>query len=457
MKFRLPLIAVLAAGAAVIGFALVAGPASALPPRPIYDPIREPIIGCEPTKLYLVALPKVQGTTRVGSTVTFDAGSPRLERGLRNCTHDTYPVPSFRWEIATKPAGSAASLTAASSLSPNLRLDVAGEYRVRFVACPSGCTVQLRGGATEAVSRTTKDVVFQAFGRPIPPIGPIGPIEPINPDPPTPVMDLDLAMDASPSPVDFDATVTYTLGVRNLGPAAAASVEVEDALPAGAILVSKQATRQNANSLACIGLRTISCPIGNLASGESARVTIVVRVTGSEPLLNQAEVRGSGFELNRTNNIATAMTPVVPAFDGSSPSDPSLPEDPFFGGEGAAGGESSAGAENPRTRSGRASSRCTISGTPGRDVLRGTPGRDVICGLGGNDVLRGLAGDDVLRGGAGKDRLVGGKGSDVMQGGAGRDVLLARDRIRDVVLGGKGTDRAKFDKRDRVRLVERAL
>jgi Ca2+-binding RTX toxin-like protein len=84
--------------------------------------------------------------------------------------------------------------------------------------------------------------------------------------------------------------------------------------------------------------------------------------------------------------------------------------------------------------------RCTVMGTPRRDVLTGTKHRDVICGLGGNDTLRGLGGNDVLIGGAGSDRLVGGRGKDLLIGERGADLMLGRkgnDRMR----GGDGADR----------------
>jgi Ca2+-binding RTX toxin-like protein len=137
--------------------------------------------------------------------------------------------------------------------------------------------------------------------------------------------------------------------------------------------------------------------------------------------------------------------------------------------------------------------RCTITGTQGPDVLRGTPGNDVVCGLGGNDVLvgnggndvlvggpgndlldggpgndvlHGGAGSDVLRGGAnadrleggeGRDHLVGGRGRDIMLGGPGGDRIFARDGVRDVVNGGRGTDAAQTDRLDRVSYTERRL
>ena len=161
---------------------------------------------------------------------------------------------------------------------------------------------------------------------------------------------------------------------------------------------------------------------------------------------------------------------------------------------------------------------CTIRGTSGPDVIVGTAGADVICGLGGNDQINGLGGNDrilggagkdvtfggggrdvliggagndrlvggagadrlvggtgndkllggfgadrlsggpgrdVLTGGAGGDRLVGGGGRDVFRGGGGNDTLIARDRVRELVHGGPGRDRARIDRgRDTPRSIE---
>jgi Ca2+-binding RTX toxin-like protein len=153
----------------------------------------------------------------------------------------------------------------------------------------------------------------------------------------------------------------------------------------------------------------------------------------------------------------------------------------------------------PPPKSGKTT--CTVLGTQGNDVLRGTRGADVICGLGGNDRIEGGAGNDVLRGGDGNDRigggggrdriegnrgrdvLSGGRGRDLIHGGGGKDVLRGQggaDRLygeggsnrvaggggndyidvssngaRDVVSGGRGRDRAKVQRRDKVRGVER--
>ena len=128
---------------------------------------------------------------------------------------------------------------------------------------------------------------------------------------------------------------------------------------------------------------------------------------------------------------------------------------------------------------------CTIRGTDEDDRLDGTRRRDVICGLDGDDVIRGLGGNDVIRGGDGRDRIRGGRGHDRIYGGRGNDRLhgqSGRDRIvagpgrdrlygnhgndslsardtrqRDRLYGGRGRDRAKVDRADRVRSVERVF
>jgi Ca2+-binding RTX toxin-like protein len=98
-----------------------------------------------------------------------------------------------------------------------------------------------------------------------------------------------------------------------------------------------------------------------------------------------------------------------------------------------------------------------IQGGGGRDKIRGGAGADTLVGEDGNDVLRGEDDGDVLRGGEGNDRLLGGDGNDVLRGDAGRDVmrgeagkdsLIAEDGEPDVLDGGDGKDRGRWDKKD---------
>ena len=80
----------------------------------------------------------------------------------------------------------------------------------------------------------------------------------------------------------------------------------------------------------------------------------------------------------------------------------------------------------------RLTNRCRIDGTPRADEIRGTPLRDLIDGRGGADTI------------------VGGGGDDRMSGGAGNDTIVSKDRYRDTVSCGPGTDSVVADHRDRV-------
>lgn len=101
--------------------------------------------------------------------------------------------------------------------------------------------------------------------------------------------------------------------------------------------------------------------------------------------------------------------------------------------------------------------RCSdvLRGTNRADVLKGGPGSQRIKGRSGPDRVGGGRGNDCLSGGRGGDRLAGGFGRDVLRGGRGRDFLNARDGTRDKVLCGKGRDRARVDRFDKVRGCER--
>jgi Ca2+-binding RTX toxin-like protein len=98
-----------------------------------------------------------------------------------------------------------------------------------------------------------------------------------------------------------------------------------------------------------------------------------------------------------------------------------------------------------------------IRGTRGNDRLVGTSRRDIILGGRGRDRIYGFGGNDRLVGGRGKDRIVGGRGRDRMLGQAGNDTLISKDRFRDAVLGGRGIDRARRNRGDRLRSIERII
>ncbi len=102
----------------------------------------------------------------------------------------------------------------------------------------------------------------------------------------------------------------------------------------------------------------------------------------------------------------------------------------------------------------------TIVGSPGRDYLDGGDGDDSIDGGGGNDTLLGGVGNDMLIGNAGNDKLYGGAGNDTLLGGPGRDrmygeagddLFAARDKKRDTLYGGDGTDSATIENKGTIK------
>jgi hypothetical protein len=117
---------------------------------------------------------------------------------------------------------------------------------------------------------------------------------------------------------------------------------------------------------------------------------------------------------------------------------------------------SGTGCSNPKA-GGRGNDRLT--GTAGGDVIHGRAGNDRIAGLGGADCLHGEAGNDVVDGGKGNDLVSGGAGADVLSGGPGADVVDAGpgndaintvDGRRDSVNCGRGRDRVRADRSDRL-------
>jgi hypothetical protein len=143
------------------------------------------------------------------------------------------------------------------------------------------------------------------------------------------------------------------------------------------------------------------------------------------------------------------------------------------GGSGGGGGGGGSGSGDPTAPLASGGCVATLVGTNGADTLRGGAAGEVVFGLGGrdriegrgghdcllgdegNDVLRGQSGNDRLTGGAGADTLVGGRGVNAYDAGPGSDFVDARNGKRELVRCGGGRDRARVDRRDRVRDCER--
>jgi RTX calcium-binding nonapeptide repeat (4 copies) len=163
-------------------------------------------------------------------------------------------------------------------------------------------------------------------------------------------------------------------------------------------------------------LQTVPCPTGTsggVTCGRRGKVLFLLGTTGNDRIVG-------------TNGVDVAWA--------SSGNDRIT----LLGGADGAAGER--GNDTIRGE-GSASASAAQAGTPGADKIFGGPGNDRIDGGAKNDRLAGEGGNDRLTGGTGNDRL---------SGGSGKDRLSARDRRRDRVRCGRGSDSVRADKRDLV-------
>jgi uncharacterized repeat protein (TIGR01451 family) len=237
--------------------------------------------------------------------------------------------------------------------------------------------------------------------------------------------DLVLTKSDSPDPVTQGSNLTYTIQVQN-NAAPATDVVLTDTLPSQVDFVS--ATPSQGTPCDRTG-STVTCNLGNMASGATATVTIVIQPKKTGTISNTAVVASTPPDTNAANNQETETTTVLSKDQGKN--------------------KVQASCATP-----------TMSGTAGDDVITGTERADVIATFGGNDqvfalggtdlvctgagfdLVKGGAKGDTVIGGADPDRLVGNKGGDLLKGKAGRDTLRGKGGS-DTLNGGSGRDKCK--------------
>ncbi|MBI3475018.1 MAG: DUF11 domain-containing protein [Acidobacteria bacterium] len=96
--------------------------------------------------------------------------------------------------------------------------------------------------------------------------------------------------------------LTYTITVTNNGPTTATGVTLTDTLAAGLVLVSATPSQGS-----CSGTGPINCPLGSLAGGASATVTVVASAAAIGFYANTASVTATQPDLNTGNNSYTAV------------------------------------------------------------------------------------------------------------------------------------------------------
>jgi uncharacterized repeat protein (TIGR01451 family) len=120
------------------------------------------------------------------------------------------------------------------------------------------------------------------------------------------VADLAVSQSDSPDPVNVGENLTYAITINNNGPSAATAIIVSDALPSGVTRISAVPTQGS-----CSGNAIIVCTLGDLASGGSAKVTIVVKApTTAGTLTNRVEVGSNETDPTPSNNTSTENTTV---------------------------------------------------------------------------------------------------------------------------------------------------
>ena len=98
--------------------------------------------------------------------------------------------------------------------------------------------------------------------------------------------------------------VTISAVITNGGPGSASSVSLGDTLNTKLSYVSASTTAGSCAYAA--GSRTVTCPVGTLASGAQATVTIVANVVGKGSAANVTTVTSTTPDPNTANNSATA-------------------------------------------------------------------------------------------------------------------------------------------------------
>lgn len=123
-----------------------------------------------------------------------------------------------------------------------------------------------------------------------------------------PSADLSISITDSPDPVTIGENLTYTIGVTNAGPSAVTEVNIADTLPEEVTFVSVTQTQGTCNSTG----RVISCNLGALAEGATAKVRLVVKPTAVADIGNTVIVTGNHGGVSK-NYGATAATSVLPS------------------------------------------------------------------------------------------------------------------------------------------------
>jgi uncharacterized repeat protein (TIGR01451 family) len=128
--------------------------------------------------------------------------------------------------------------------------------------------------------------------------------------------DLTITKTVDTTPVVAGDPVRYTLTAHNAGPADATGVSITDTLPSALTGVTGQITGGADCTLAG---SVLTCPVGSLANGASATVTVIGQLPATappgDPLRNSAAVAGQQADPTPGNNRDTVASTITAAAD----------------------------------------------------------------------------------------------------------------------------------------------
>ncbi|MCW2980935.1 MAG: conserved repeat domain protein, partial [Solirubrobacterales bacterium] len=129
--------------------------------------------------------------------------------------------------------------------------------------------------------------------------------------------DADLAITKTMGKAEAGKPLVYTLAITNHGPSASSAVTVKDTLPAGTTFRSAAPSQGTCSASG----QTVTCQLGQLASGGSAQVSLTVEVaaTATGSIRNVASVEGPEPDPDKSNNESAVEGPITPAPPGGTP------------------------------------------------------------------------------------------------------------------------------------------
>jgi uncharacterized repeat protein (TIGR01451 family) len=129
-------------------------------------------------------------------------------------------------------------------------------------------------------------------------------------NPGTPSVGLSITK-AGPAAVNFNTNASYMITVGNTGPSNSQNVVVTDVIPSNTSFVSATASQGS-----CSGTATVTCSLGTVNAGNSATITLMLKLNSGNSVTNTASVTADTPDPNLANNSSTTgpipVTPLPP-------------------------------------------------------------------------------------------------------------------------------------------------